>query len=212
MIEALSNSASVAALTAATSGEKLASEWLAEYLRDDFKKRKNVTAERDVAPYVIFMIKLLGDRPMTAYTSEDLERLNEALCEVPNHGNVPVQHRKSLWERYQYAKTHGWQGLQWPSGRRTRLRLRETHRRGGVPLHVCNHLRARLCVHRLDRMRGSQQCTCWRPSPRSARWPRVRETSENVSNVETMPSPHHSKRDALRLSGPTTSFFLSLYG
>ncbi len=109
------SSTSVAAITTAQGADKLASQWLDEYLRYDFAKRKNATAERDVAPYVTFMITLLGDRPMKDYSSEDLENLNRALCLVPNHGSVPVDHRKSLYARYQYARDYGWDGLEKPS-------------------------------------------------------------------------------------------------
>ena len=107
--------ASAITVTTGQDGQKLASQWLLDFLEYHYKKTRKATAERDVAPYVRFMIDVLGDRPMTSYSPQDLEDLNIAFCEIPHHGSVPSKHRCSLYERYTYAKKHGWDGLQKPS-------------------------------------------------------------------------------------------------
>ena len=95
--------------TAQAAQEKRASNWLREYLIADAEKRNDNTADRDVRPYVEFMIELLGDRPITHYTFEEFEQLNIAMCAIPTRA-VPSQHRDSLMARYLYAQSVGFEG------------------------------------------------------------------------------------------------------
>ncbi|MBN8972666.1 MAG: hypothetical protein J0H51_11685 [Rhizobiales bacterium] len=61
---------------------------------------------------VRFMVDQLGDPAIGAITREQLERIERMLPKIPDHLGVPRMFQSSLTARYDYARTHGWKGLE----------------------------------------------------------------------------------------------------
>ena len=100
-----------AAPAAATEGLRL-SQALALYLTPPSKKRRLRTrGRRDTAAVVQFAVDFLGDPVFESITLQDWQRLDEAMTDIPHPKGIPDTHRGSLFQRYQYAKDHGWTGL-----------------------------------------------------------------------------------------------------
>lgn len=68
-------------------------------------------AEEDAGIVLDFLVDFLGDRPMSSLTQKDFMRVENALPDIPHPAGVPGIDRASLYLRWQYAQTHGWDGL-----------------------------------------------------------------------------------------------------
>lgn len=94
---------------------------LEEYLIGRHSKHGHDSERGEVGLIVQFMIDQLGDPPAGAITREQFNQIERMLPDIPNRKGVPRQHQSSLTTRYDYARTHGWEGLQ----RLTEARLRK---------------------------------------------------------------------------------------
>ena len=89
------------------------SEVLAKFLAPVDRKRQHTTKGRGEAEAVVqFAIDLLGDPRMDELTDAKWKQLDEALPDIPNRDNIPRKLSKTLFQRYKYAKTHGWAYLE----------------------------------------------------------------------------------------------------
>lgn len=85
---------------------------LGRFLTAEFNRHGDGRAEGDVAPVISFMIALIGDKPLNTLSRRDIERVNEALPEIPTRKNMPCEHVVSLYARYEYARKNGWSQLE----------------------------------------------------------------------------------------------------
>ena len=86
---------------------------LREFLRPAGRKRQHTTKGRGEAEAVVqFAIDFLGDPRMSELTAESWSELDEALPDIPNRDNIPRKFSKTLFQRFKYAETHGWKGLE----------------------------------------------------------------------------------------------------
>lgn len=81
--------------------EPTASELLTQAVSMINAVRGDHAAERDIAPYVLFMTHALGDRPLKSYTTQDFHRLCELCGKIPTPG---AAQRKDLIARYEYGR------------------------------------------------------------------------------------------------------------
>ena len=94
---------------------------LEEYLIGRRSKHGHDSERGEVGLIVQFMIDQLGDPPAGAITREQFDQIERMLPDIPNRKGVPRQHQSSLTTRYDYARMHGWEGLE----RLTEARLRK---------------------------------------------------------------------------------------
>lgn len=85
---------------------------LGKFLTAERNRHGDGRAEADIGPVISFMIALIGDKPLNALSRSDVERVNEALPEIPTRKNMPREHVVSLYTRYEYARTNGWSQLE----------------------------------------------------------------------------------------------------
>ena len=69
---------------------------------------------------VQFIIDEFNDPLVADFDEARCLKLDEMLVDIPDRQNIPKNHAASLSKRYQYARTHGWEGLK----RLTEARLR----------------------------------------------------------------------------------------
>jgi integrase len=81
-----------------------------------------------LAPLVDFIVALLGDKPLEAYTTADLVALEQALPAIPDRKNIPKRYVGSLFGRYSYAQTRGMEKLKPLSIKRVQVYHGELHR------------------------------------------------------------------------------------
>ena len=85
---------------------------LQEFLRPASRKRQHKMKGRGEAEAVVqFAIDFLGDPPMNELTEEKWKLLDEALPDIPNRDRIPREFSRTLFQRYEYAETHGWSEL-----------------------------------------------------------------------------------------------------
>lgn len=92
-------------------GALKASAVLKKFLIEKRQKDGNDKAYGDVGIYVEFMIELLGDKPMVAYTRDDFSRLGRELANVPDRKGLPKAARATVFTRWKFAQKNGWENL-----------------------------------------------------------------------------------------------------
>ncbi|WP_143199888.1 hypothetical protein [Bradyrhizobium sp. NAS80.1] len=97
---------------AAPASTKKMSDALAEFLKPADRKRQHKMKGRGEAEAVVqFAVDFLGDPHMGELSNEKWTLLDEALPDIPNRDNIPREFSKTLFQRYEYAKTHDWSDL-----------------------------------------------------------------------------------------------------
>ena len=84
---------------------------LEEYLKIRFEQLGHDAERGDLGLVVQFMIDQLEDPETGAITREQLNRVERMLPDIPDRVGVPREFQSSLTARYDYARTHGWEGL-----------------------------------------------------------------------------------------------------
>ncbi|QKV17054.1 site-specific integrase [Oricola thermophila] len=96
------------------------SDALEEFVREDTENGGNADARADVQLVVQFIIDQMGDPVVSDFDKARVEELDRMLPDIPNRRNIPKPYARTLSGRYNYAKLHGWEGLE----RLTEARLR----------------------------------------------------------------------------------------
>ncbi|MGP9819361.1 hypothetical protein ACTZWW_05045 [Salinarimonas sp. NSM] len=87
------------------------SEGLDAFLEAMRAKYNDGRANADTEPVCRFMISLIGDVRLNELTAGQRRRVDEALVDIPYPSGFPRCRQMSLFERYNYAKEHGWSKL-----------------------------------------------------------------------------------------------------
>ncbi|MGJ0393311.1 MAG: hypothetical protein ACR650_11300 [Methylocystis sp.] len=101
----------------------------ARFLAAEAKRKGNEKAEALCGPVLDFLVDFLGDAPLSRVTAADLERVDAALPDIPHLTGFDNKLRKSLHDRYLYAREHGWDGLRRNSTTTLELRYQTPLRR-----------------------------------------------------------------------------------
>jgi integrase len=82
------------------------------YLAPPDRKKAHLSKGRsETAAIVQFAIDLLNDPPLHSVSKDDWDKLDLALPDIPHPRNLPDDAGSSLYARYCYAQTHGWDGI-----------------------------------------------------------------------------------------------------
>lgn len=80
-----------------------------QYLAAPDRKKAHLSKGRsETAAIVQFAIDLLNDPPLHSVSKDDWDKLDLALPDIPHSRNLPDDACSSLYARYWYAQTHGW--------------------------------------------------------------------------------------------------------
>ena len=89
-----------------------------EYLETRRTKNGDGRADEDAGIIIDFLIDLIGDKPLNALSSSDLRAFEMAMAKTPDRKGLPAPAIRSLFTRYQYGQTHGFEGLKMISKKR----------------------------------------------------------------------------------------------
>lgn len=101
----------VAASSTRLRGGRKTSSVLAEFLQEQRQSNGDDSAQHDVGIYVEFLIALLGDKALRAYTDDDFASLGRELANIPDRNGIPRERARTLWDRFEFARRNGWEGL-----------------------------------------------------------------------------------------------------
>jgi integrase len=82
------------------------------YLAPPDRKKAHLSKGRsETAAIVQFAIDLLNNPPLHSVSKDDWDKLDLALPDIPHSRNLPDNACASLYARYCYAQTHGWDAI-----------------------------------------------------------------------------------------------------
>ena len=100
------------------------SEATSRYLEAERKRRGSAKPDALLAPIFGFLTDFLGDKMLSDIESEDFERLDTALTEIPTNKGFSLKERSSLHARYLRARECGWKELKRTSITTVNIRYR----------------------------------------------------------------------------------------
>ncbi len=95
-------------------------------MRAEKKRKGDDRAKESQGLLVPFVIAVIGDKKVYKITKRELGKVDMLLPDIPNRTKIPEEHTKSPLPRFQYAKKHGWEGLERLSERSLKNRYHTT--------------------------------------------------------------------------------------
>ncbi|MFK4823578.1 DUF6538 domain-containing protein [Paenochrobactrum sp. BZR 588] len=93
---------------------------LDQYLKDKKQAGANADGLRNDELIIRFLIDHFGDMPVNGFDKDKIKTLDEMMPNIPDRLKIPREHCTSLYTRYLYAQTNGWDALK----RLTEARIR----------------------------------------------------------------------------------------